>query len=159
MNFSIRKMEEADIEFVQQVAVTSWHATYEGIIPKGTRDTFLAGAYSKDMLLRRLKRSHFFVAVVDAKVIGFANFSPVTDKGTMELAAIYILPEYQGLGVGTALLEAGKQINRNAAIYIQVEKENKQGTRFYEHKGFKKVEEFTEDFAGQQLQTVRMVLS
>ncbi|WP_077296981.1 GNAT family N-acetyltransferase [Virgibacillus pantothenticus] len=158
MNFNIRKMEEADIEAVQEVATTSWHTTYDGIIPIEIQDTFLVGAYSKEMLIRRLEGSHFFIAVVDGKVIGFANYAPVTDKGTMELAAIYVLPDYQGVGIGSALLEAGIAISEGAEIYINVEKENTIGRRFYERKGFKVVEEFTENFAGHLLQTIRMVL-
>ncbi|NBJ69849.1 MULTISPECIES: GNAT family N-acetyltransferase [Clostridia] len=158
MKLNIRQMEEKDIEAVQEVATTSWHTTYQGIIPIEIQDAFLAGAYSKKMLIRRLKGSHFFIAVVDGKVIGFANYAPVTDKGTMELAAIYVLPAYQGGGIGSALLEAGRVISEGAEIIIHVEKENTIGRRFYERKGFKALEEFTENFSGHFLQTIRMVL-
>ena len=33
MNFTIRKMQSEDIKQVQDVAKTSWNATYDGIIP------------------------------------------------------------------------------------------------------------------------------
>lgn len=69
------------------------------------------------------------------------------------------MPEYQGEGIGTALLNEGiKNIAGVKAIYINVEKENNIGTTFYKAKGFEVVSEFDDDFNGHILKTVRMVL-
>lgn len=43
-------------------------------------------------------------------------------------------------------------------VYINVEKDNVIGRRFYEAKKFEFVKEFEEDFDGHILKTVRMVL-
>lgn len=159
MGFVIRKMKEEDIKQVQLVAKTSWNYTYDGIIPLEIQENFLKSAYNDAMMHRRLERTIIFIAEVDEKIVGFANYSPVKDEGKVELAAIYLYPEYQGKGLGTSLLEEGiNNLEGVNEIFINVEKENKIGTTFYEAKGFKVVSEFDDDFDGHILKTVRMVL-
>lgn len=159
MGFTIREMQQEDIKHVQDVARITWNATYEGIIPRTVQDNFLKGAYGDDSMKRRLDQSFLFVAEIDNKVVGFANFSPVKEDGVVELGAIYLYPEYQGKGIGSALLQKGSQgLEGVKEIYINVEKDNKIGKNFYEAKGFEVVKEFDDDFDGHVLKTVRMVL-
>lgn len=155
----IRKMKLLDIPQVQQVAKSSWNATYEAIIPPEVQDNFLKAAYSNEMMIRRLERSIIFVSEVAGSIVGFANFSPVREDGSVELSAIYLLPEHQGQGIGTALLHAGiENLEGVKEIYINVEKENHIGRIFYKAKGFEIINEFDEDFEGHMLKTARMVL-
>lgn len=159
MNIIIRNMKKKDIEQVQHVARTSWHSTYKGIIPHKIQDKFLNVAYSNEMMKRRLKQSIMFVAEVERKVIGFANYSPVNQDGVTELTAIYLDPIYQGKRIGTALLEEGIERLRGVKeIHLNVEKNNRIGMDFYEAKGFAVVSEFDDDFDGHILKTVRMAL-
>ena len=120
----IRKMKIEDIPQVQYVARTSWHHTYDGIIPRHIQDNFLANAYNHEMMVRRVERSHAFVALLGEQVVGFANFSYVKDDGKSELAAIYLLPEAQGKGLGTKLLEQGLALPNIQSIELSVEKNN-----------------------------------
>lgn len=159
MDFTIRKMHHEDIKQVLDVAKTNWNATYEGIIPLEVQENFLKSAYNDERMKQRLERSFLFVAEVEGKVVGFANFSPVREDGTVELGAIYLYPEKQGKGMGSALLQKGiKDIDGVKEIYINVEKDNKIGKTFYEAKGFEVVKEFDDEFDGHILKTVRMVL-
>jgi ribosomal protein S18 acetylase RimI-like enzyme len=156
---TIRKMRYEDIQQIQDVAKTSWNATYEGIIPLEVQEKFLKSAYNDETMKQRIERSTIFVAEFNRRVIGFANFSPVKDGGEVELGAIYLYPEYQGKGIGSALLQQGmKDLDGIKEIYITVEKDNKIGKMFYDAKGFQVVKEFDDDFDGHILKTVRMVL-
>lgn len=159
MKYSIRKAEMNDIKFVQQVAKVSWNSTYEGIIPDEIQENFLTAAYSDDMMERRIKNSLFLVAVAEEEIVGFANFSPVREEGEAELGAIYLLPEYQGNAIGTALLQEGIHLLEGVRkVFINVEKENEIGKNFYQAKGFQVFSEFDDDFDGHILKTIRMVL-
>ena len=126
MNLTIRKMEIEDIRNVQQIAKISWNDAYEGIIPIAIQESFLSAAYNDEMMKRRMNHSLFFVSEVDGKMVGFANFSLVKKDGEAELGAIYLDPQYQGQGIGTALLQEGiKNLKGVKEIFINVEKEKK----------------------------------
>ncbi|WP_404452175.1 GNAT family N-acetyltransferase [Virgibacillus necropolis] len=159
MNYIIRKMKKDDIQQVQEVAKITWNATYEGIIPLAIQENFLNASYNEEMLKNRLERSFIFVAEENNRVLGYANFSPVKDGGATELGAIYLLPETQGNGIGTALLNEGiKNIQDVNEIYINVEKENITGKGFYKAKGFETVSEFDDNLYGHITKMVRMRL-
>ncbi|WP_370044533.1 N-acetyltransferase family protein [Lysinibacillus sp. RC79] len=151
-------MQKNNIIFVQEIAKKSWHHTYEGIIPHEIQNRFLQVAYSRDRLLDRIENSLFLVAILDESIVGFANFSNVVD-GEAELYSIYLLPETQGKGIGTALLQEGiKMLPDLTSLLVCVEKENTIGMNFYQAKGFKKIEEFDELFDGHLLKTVKLSL-
>ena len=159
MKFHIRAMHSGDIQEVQQVAKRSWNDTYNGVIPLEIQERFLKSAYNDEVMQKRLENSFIYVSEVDGKIVGFANFSPVTEDGITELLAIYLSPEHHGKGIGTALLNEGfKNLEGAKEVFINVEKENKIGKTFYQAKGFKVVSEFDDDFDGHTLKTVRMVL-
>ena len=159
MNFTIREMNNEDIKPIQAIAQKIWNATYEGIIPEEIQNNFLAMAYSDEMMQQRLKHSFMYVAEMESEIYGFANFTPVDEKGLSELSAIYLDPDHQNKGMGTALLDKGIQnIEGLKEIRLEVEKENKIGMQFYKAKGFKVVKEYDEDFDGHILKTVIMNL-
>ena len=159
MKYLIRKMSNEDIKDVQNVAKKSWHATYEGIIPREIQDNFLKYAYSDEMMKYRLKNSYMYVAEVEGEVIGFINFSSLNENNESELSAIYIKPEYQGHGIGTQLIQVYiSEFPKLEAIYLDVEKENNIGLSFYKKKGFKVVDEYDDNFDGHILKTLRMKL-
>lgn len=158
MEYIVRPMKKEDIQQVQQVARASWNDTYKGIIPLKIQENFLNYAYNTEMMQKRLEHSQMLVSEYKDIIVGFANFSTI-GQGSVELSAIYLLPEYQGKGIGTALLNKGiDNFDRVKEIYVNVEKENKIGTSFYEAKGFQIVKEFDDDFDGHILKTIRMVL-
>src|SRR5699024_4331872 len=159
MDVIVRHMQEKDIQQVQQVAQTSWHDTYADIVSFEARDSFLQAAYNESVMQNRMENSFFYVAEVEEKIVGLANFTPVTEKGKTELIAIYLYPEQQGTGIGTALLDEGlHHIKGVKEVMVDVEKENEKGNTFYKAKGFEVSDEFEENFAGSILKTVRMVL-
>ena len=159
MDYTIRRMLIEDAKEVQDVAKKSWNATYEDIIPNNIQENFLKGAYNDEMMEWRLSNSLMLVAEADNMIAGFANFSSVNEKGQAELSAVYLLPEYQGEGIGSALLNAGMEKLENVReIHLDVEKDNTIGTAFYKAKGFKTVDEYDDNFDGHMLKTVRMAL-
>ena len=158
MTITIRNMQLTDIEAVENVAIKSWHATYEGIIPRHIQDRFLTMAYSKEMFKQRYEKTPIYVATEHENIVGFANFSNVKKDGEVELSAIYLLPEVWGKGIGSQLLAYGIEQLSPSAIYINVEAENEVGKQFYVARNFQVVEQFEEDFEGHILNTVRMVL-
>ncbi|GAA0454335.1 GNAT family N-acetyltransferase [Alkalibacillus silvisoli] len=158
METMIRSLEKSDIRALQHVAKESWHYTYERIIPRRIQDTFLKQAYSDENMERRLDRGGIWVAENQNGIVGFLNLTPVNDHGESHLVAIYLLPEHLGYGTGTKLLQTGlNQLQGLKRLYVDVEKENEIGLRFYEAKGFHVIKEYDEDFEGYTLKTLQMV--
>lgn len=159
MAFIIRKMKRKDISSVQNIAKITWHATYDEIIPRQVQEIFLRVAYSDQLLNNRVKKSLVFVAEMNRDVVGFAQCTDQDVQGKAELVALYIYPEYQGKGIGTGLINEGiKKIKNIKELYLNVERDNKLGQRFYEAKGFEVVIQYKEDLVGHTLNTVKMRL-
>lgn len=85
MDFHIRKATNSDAEAIQHVAITSWHHTYQDLIPGDVQDDFLERFYNVETLHNRISATPFAVVEQADKVIGFANFIEL-EKGKSELA-------------------------------------------------------------------------
>ncbi|RKA37132.1 Spermidine/spermine N(1)-acetyltransferase [Listeria monocytogenes] len=159
MDFHIRKATNSDAEAIQHVAITSWHHTYQDLIPGDVQDDFLERFYNVETLHNRISATPFAVVEQADKVIGFANFIEL-EKGKSELAAFYLLPEVTQRGLGTELLEVGMTLfHVPLPMFVNVEKGNETAIHFYKAKGFVQVEEFTEDFYSYPLETIRFNLN
>lgn len=100
----------------------------------------------------------FLVTARDDEVLGFADFGPDAG-GTVELAAIYVLPEAQGHGLGSRLLAAGMgRFPTGTGFVLRVERDNAGARRFYEARGFRAVRELADAFLGHEFRDVEMVL-
>lgn len=156
----IRSMEEKDVPDVQRVARTTWHHTYDGIIPRPVRTRFLDAFYSDEAMKRRMDGSLMLVALRDDAIVGFAHFFVSRrDPKEAELGAIYIVPVAQGVGIGTMLLQEGtSRLQGVTHLVANVEKTNRKGRAFYEAKAFRPVGETEELFYGFALRTVKMRL-
>jgi GNAT superfamily N-acetyltransferase len=84
------------------------------------------------------------VAEVEGEVVGFATLVRLKD-GDGELQAFYVLPEYQGQGVGSTLWERGLEVLRRegfAGMQIWV-LADADAVAFYQRRGCAKVGEGT----------------
>ena len=82
------------------------------------------------------KNEHYISAKIDNKIVGVCRIVLHEDKN--QLQAIYVLPEYQGKGIGYALWqEAKKSFDSKKETIVQVAIYNKNAIAFYEKLGFK----------------------
>ncbi len=75
MDYKVRSAKKEDFTAIQDVVYTSWHDTYEGIIPRDIQDEFLNSSYSNKTMQQRIEYSHLYVVESDKRIEGFANFS------------------------------------------------------------------------------------
>ncbi|EUJ33659.1 GNAT family acetyltransferase [Listeria floridensis FSL S10-1187] len=159
MTTIIRKAEPKDAKFIRNVAVISFHDTYETIIPEEVQDSFLNKFYNEDTLQNRISATPFVVLEREGEILGFANFIEL-DKGKSELSAFYLLPDEKLKGYGTRILEEGIHLfNLPLPMFVNVEAENESALTFYLRKGFVEFERFDDDFYGYKLPTVRLHLT
>ncbi|MCD2185155.1 GNAT family N-acetyltransferase [Rhizobium sp. GN54] len=108
----IRKGRTADVFAIGRVLVETWRATFRGLLDDG----FLDRMSPAEQALRHMERRNslgvgHFVAIDrrTGELVGFANFGPAryaTPTPVGEIYALYVLPAYQGLGIGEALVRA-----------------------------------------------------
>jgi GNAT superfamily N-acetyltransferase len=154
----VRELKVGDIPAVQEVVRLTWHDTYRDIIPEEIRERFLEDAYSERGIKVRAERHTFLVAELRGRVVGFADFVPLEEAGTVELAAVYVLPSLQGQGAGSRLLSEGIRRTGARRVFVKVERDNPSGRQFYESRRFRFVRESVQELAGHPLHLVELVL-
>ena len=73
----------------------------------------------------------------DGAAAAYYRFAP--DGERMELDDLYVLPEYRGRGVGTAVLR--RCLAQGKPVYLYVFTGNTRALALYEREGFRKVED------------------
>jgi GNAT superfamily N-acetyltransferase len=136
-----------DVPALQAVAVASWWATYGDYLSAAFIEDFLARAYATDSLLAQVADSDkcFLVAKHSDILIGFGQVGPTLPRrdaapvAPADLYRLYLLPAWQGQGIGTHLLvalEGWLREQGHAEYGVYVHERNEAAQRFYARQGF-----------------------
>lgn len=144
--YKIRKIKPKDILALHNVYFLTWldvypnkefNITAEDIIYK--YEQRLAPkkiTKGKKKILETKENELKLLLEYKGKVVALCNV--VKNPEHNQLQAIYVLPNYQGLGIGSALwLEAVKFLDPSKKIIVHVASYNIKAIRFYEKIGFK----------------------
>lgn len=107
-NIHYREATAADCRAVADVHVRSWRESFANIVPQTFLDK-MSVENRTEAFEKRFSDSSYKMYVAELKenaIVGFADFGePRESFGAYEaeLYAIYLLPEFQGKGVGTKL--------------------------------------------------------
>jgi ribosomal protein S18 acetylase RimI-like enzyme len=137
--FFVRTAGEGDLEAVRALLVETWHATYDAIYGTERVTEITDSWHSIDALRRRLTRpnSEFLVADDGERIAGMAFAAADKDGKTVMLYQLYVLPAYQGHGIGGALLdEVLGDFPDAEAVRLEVEEQNIHAIAFYRTYGF-----------------------
>jgi len=105
--------------------------------------------------------STFFVAEIEGEIAGYCKVNRVPaqtdlhDPDSLELARLYVLQDYLGLGLGPQLLEKAFDFGRESQlkyIWLGVWEKNARAIRFYEKNGLQKFGDHPFPF-GDEIQT------
>lgn len=127
VNISYREATVADCLAVARVHVRSWKESFAGIVPQAFMDKLSVEQRTKAFELRFPGDSYeMYVAEVAGQgVVGFVDFGEPREKidaYEAELYAIYLLPEFQGKGVGAGLFSLaveGLVRSGKGSMYLQ----------------------------------------
>jgi GNAT superfamily N-acetyltransferase len=146
MQTSIRTATLNDRALIRSISERTWPSTYGHIISQEQIDFMLDWMYSDAALEEQMNKGHqFFIATYNNEDIGFCSVNKETDGH--KLNKLYILPNIQGTGAGTLLLNKAVEIAKtegSSSLYLQVNKHNN-AYDFYIKKGFTKESEFKFD--------------
>lgn len=134
-----------DVRGIAEVFYRTWLATYPneeaGITTEDIEDRF-KNAFTEDGLAKRAEGIvhpaegiSLFLAKDGDKVVGVCSIANYPDKN--QLQAIYVLPEYQGKGIGGLLWDEVRQhFDPSKDIVVQVATYNTGAIEFYKKLGF-----------------------
>ena len=101
----IRRLEEADAAAVSELIRNTIRISNAKDYPAELMDA-LIGTETPEHILERASWTHFYVAEEQGKIIGCGAIGPYwgrTDESS--LFTIFVSPEYQGKGIGRAIME------------------------------------------------------
>jgi len=144
-DYKIRDITPDDILALHNVYLATWLATYpnqEFNITKEDIEYKYEQALSPEKLEERKNRitqigknQTMLLIEHNNRVVGLCN--AINKEEYNELQAIYILPEYQGLGLGRAIWEEAKNIfDLQKDIVVHVASYNDKAINFYKKLGF-----------------------
>ncbi|MDE2901910.1 MAG: GNAT family N-acetyltransferase [Chloroflexota bacterium] len=144
--WTIRPATVNDAEAIESVRIATWKACYRGIVPNVYLDALSVQSSRVDRIRKGIDRADAggsVVAVADSQVIGmgFAG-APEDDQvpaSTGEVFAVYVLPDWQGQGVGRALLErltSGLRALGYHSAILWTLRDRRATRRFYEANGW-----------------------
>lgn len=169
---NIRAARVEDVEGIQQVFYITWLSTYPneecGITTEDVHDRF-KDVMSPERLEKRRRdigdkasSKQLFVAVVDEQIVGVCRVSK--EELHNKLDALYVLPEYQGQGIGTALWKGALiYLGTHKDILVAVATYNTKAIAFYARRGFvdtdrRFIEERLQMKSGSNIPQMEMVL-
>ncbi|HEY5248787.1 MAG TPA: GNAT family N-acetyltransferase [Dermatophilaceae bacterium] len=136
MGLIIRTGDGNDLKAVVEVGRRTWPVTYEPIAGADYVAMGLAKWWTEDATIPAIRAGRVTVAELDGTVVGIASVGP--HEKHLVLWKLYVLPEHQGKGIGSALVAsvvaAATGIHREIRItYLHG---NILAEAFYRSKGF-----------------------
>lgn len=140
---------EVDVSDIVIIRQKSWESTYRGIYSDSMIDDFDFQLHSKKVLniINDISK-HIYKIIKGYKVIGYFSFgNPIYDcfiNDGIHLYSLYIINEYQGIGLGRRAINFVERITKNEKkqfVYLTCNMHNKDAKRFYSYLGFELIME------------------
>jgi len=150
---TVRPATTDDAPAIREVADAAWWDTYPGVLETEQIREGLANLYDPAFLERVLDEREdllFLIAEHDGEVVGFAS-AQQTFADEVELYTLFVHPDHQRDGVGTALLRAVETAAREAGVdrlRTGVLAGNRAARGFFEGHGFERAETVTTEVGG-----------
>jgi ribosomal protein S18 acetylase RimI-like enzyme len=143
---SIRVWTIGDIPDVRRIGWETWKATYGRFIAEEDLRAYHDEHYSVDALTRNFHRpsTRGYMALLGGNPAGYMVMSFNTKARRCNVASIYVLPESQGHGLGSMLMQEAFRAALEAKydrVWLGVMSENSPTIAWYRALGFSFVEE------------------
>ena len=143
--------EEA--EAIEAMALRIWSVCYAQLLSAEQIEYMLGWMYSPTRIREEMRDqiAEYHWLRLGGESVGFAAFGPGEDSGEVCLHKLYVLPEQQGQGIGSAALmalEKSAKVGGAEKISLRVNRDNVAAIRAYEKNGFQRSAEVCSDIGG-----------
>lgn len=142
----ISKATSKDIKAIQDIVYTTWPITYGGILSSIQLQYMLDLFYSEEALSTQIEKKEqlFYLISTEDSVLGFCAIEHNhNQEAVTKIHKIYLLPETQGKGIGTFVMEAIRNFaleNNTTGLLLNVNRFNS-ALHFYQKIGFEIIDE------------------
>ena len=165
LSLDTRPAEPADAFGIAAIHDASWRQAYTGLIPHKSLDTMIRRRDPKWWARAIRNSTRVLVLESDGQLVGYATVGPnrvsaLSQEG--EVYELYLLPEYQGVGIGKKLfLAAREQLIRLGfkGCVVWVLEDNQPAMQFYKNAGGVDIAEGSETFNSKTLNKVAFAWS
>lgn len=132
-----------DWAVIRHIAYTTWPDAFGHIITADQLDYMLNLIYNEESIRSQMseKGHHFILAKLGDDPIGFVSYEiHFNSQPHLMIHKFYLLPVFQGLGIGTKVLDLLSEIaleNDDKWLRLKVYYKNAKAIGFYEKYGFK----------------------
>lgn len=150
--FRIERAHAEHLAEISALAGVIWRVHYPGIITPGQIDYMLARMYDVNVMWRELEQGiAWFRALADGALRGFASVGPTESATEFKLHKLYVHPDWQRNGIGSALLKHCEALSRTrgaTTLMLNVNKRNEKAIAAYLKRGFTVRESIVADIGG-----------
>lgn len=146
---NIRSATEKDALAVATINVLGWKTTYRGLVPDELLDHLSVTEKRIENFSKAISDCPIFlVAENETGVIGYLNGGKphISEFPYLhEIYGFYVHPEYQGKGIGTALIGAFQEKIKGQSFCVCMLDGNTKALHFYQKRGGIRYPEFDND--------------
>ncbi len=145
MDITTRRLSKEELFLVRQVADVVWPITFRPILSDNQIAYMMEMMYAPAVLAKEYDDGIRFNGVFDGeRAVGYYIWGSCdSEPDTAKLHKCYLLPEYQGKGIGSRMLREAKAQAAQAGfarIRLNVNRHNEKAMKSYFRNGFKAVE-------------------
>jgi len=139
-NIKLRNWTKADFSSVKNILLVTWKNTYT-FIPEEDILSHFEKHYSEDRLIEILidPFSKGIIAEVNSVPAGWLKLFEDLINKKFFVSSLYVLPEFQGFGLGKKLLNEAYRIAKEkqfSKVWLGVMKQNVKSLEWYKNLGF-----------------------
>lgn len=143
---TLRRLVAEDLADVRAITWTTWVATYSPFIPLKDMRAYFDEHYDPGLMREQFESGHTrgFIAHVDRVAAGSERTHFDAGEGRFYVSSLYVLPAYQGKGVGMKLFRAAvtEALRYGVdSVWLGVMKQNVRAIDWYKKLGFSFVQE------------------
>ena len=141
-----REWKIEDTDEIQKVLYNTWVASYADFIPLTDIQWYFNNYYSEISFAQLFDdpSSSSIVAQVKKHIVAYARIKCAEEENRCFLESLYVLPQFQGRGIGLELLSKVEQKAAEGSykqLWLRVMSQNNPSIQWYKKLGFQFVEE------------------
>ncbi|QFU15008.1 GNAT family N-acetyltransferase [Microvirga thermotolerans] len=151
---SIRHAKPSDAQALSDVFEAAWREAYRGIIPGVALERMLARRSARWWRSTVTRGRPLVVLDMGQGAVGYISYGRCRDRSLPaegEIDEFYLLPEYQGVGLGRRLFQAVRNDLRDRGmgrVAVWALADNERACRFYEGMGGRRIARVEERIGG-----------